>query len=391
MFDVAIVGARCAGATTAMLLARHGYRVLMLERAEFPRDTLSTLLIHLRGMELLARWGLLKDVLATGCPPLTELSFSAPGIRVEGSVPAEGDARMVCAPRRYALDEVLARAAVRAGAEFRPGVSVTGLHREDGAVAGVTCRAAGGRMTVERARLVIGADGRHSTVARLVGAPYTRWDGRLTRAWYTYWSGVEGASLRLFLGAGLGGAAIPTHDGLTLINVQLPVGHPTGERAERDRLYLDLLARASPELRDAVAAGARREDRLYCCGDLPNFFRRPYGEGWALVGDAVLHKDPMGAQGIADSFEQAALLGTCLGDALGDRERSAAALGRYAAALESRFAAPYEENLLHARLAESEQVMAGLRAVQDDPRFREAFLRTLSGATEKQNEVPRMA
>ncbi len=380
MFDVAIVGARCAGSTTAMLLARRGYRVLLLERSAFPHDTLSTLFIHLRGMELLAQWELLPDVLATGCPPLTTLSFTGAGIRVEGPLPAaDGEPRMVCAPRRYVLDDVLARGAVRAGVEFRQGVSVTGLHWEDGSVAGVVCRAPDGRARVERARLVIGADGRRSTVARLADAPYTRWDGRLTRAWYTYWDGLDDPSLRLFLGQGVGAAAIPTHDGLTLVNVQFPVDHPLGERRDRERLYLDLVGRAAPGLREAVA-GARRADRLHCCGDLPNFFRRSTGPGWALVGDAALHKDPLGAQGIADAFEQAALLDECLGDGLGDRGRTAAALERYAAALESRFTPPYEENLRHARLSDAERHMAALQEFRHHPGFRQGFLRALSGA-----------
>lgn len=380
MYDVAIVGARCAGAATAMLLARRGYRVLLLDRARFPQDTLSTLFIHMRGVALLERWGVREAVLGTGCPQLTEMSFAAPGVRIEGPVTPQGTVNAVCAPRRYALDAVLAEAAVRAGAEFRQRVSVNGLCLEDGVVTAVRHTVRNGRgEVVERARLVIGADGRHSTVARLAGAPYERRDGKLTRARYTYWSGIAGEAVRLFVAPGAGAAALPTQDGLTLVNVQDPVGTPGGAREDRQRGYLRLLERASPELRQLVAGG-RQEERLYSCSDLPNFFRRPWGPGWVLVGDAAYHKDPIGAQGIADAFEQAALLDDCLADGIADAERTRAGLRAYAAELVRRFTGPYEENLRYARLRMSEQELCWLREHQGDPAFRSAFLRSLSGA-----------
>ena len=378
VYDVIVVGARCSGAPTAMLLARHGYRVLLLDRARFPRDTLSTLYIHVTGAACLARWGLLEAVLATGCPPLTGLSFLAPGVRIEGPVPVLDGVGMGCAPRRYALDMVLAEAAVQAGAEFRQEVSVTGLHWEDGVVSGVRCRLPGGGETVERARLVIGADGRNSTVARLVGAPFLRYDGRLTRAWYAYWSGIADERLRLYTGRGAGAATLATGDGLSVVVVQFPRDGAPVAGQDRQRAYLDLVARASPELRQSLS-GACQEDRLYCCSDLPNFFRRPCGPGWALVGDAAHHKDPVGARGIADALQQAELLARVLAGVLGDRGRISAALRSYAAELGRRFTGAYENALQLARFQMSEQELDWLRRNQSDPAFRAAFLEALAG------------
>lgn len=371
MYDVIVVGARCAGAATAMLLARAGHRVLLLDRARFPSDTLSTLYIHQPGLALLARWGLLEEVLATGSPLLTSLSFTVPGARLAGPAPVLGSIAGGCAPRRYALDHLLVEAAVRAGAEFRPRSGVLALHWEGSAVAGVRC----GSGEIERARLVVGADGRNSTVARLVRAPFLRQDPKLTYACYSYWSGIPHQGMRLFVRQWAGTACVPTQDGLTLVAVQFSRTGPAV--TDRPRAYRELLRRTSPEL-DELIAGGRQEERLFCCADLPNFFRRPYGPGWVLVGDAAHHKDPIGARGITDAFVQAGLLAGHLDGPLDDGRRVTAALRRYARDLGDEFTTAYEDNLLSARL-DLDSYRAEMVANQHDPAYVAHFFRGYAG------------
>src|SRR4051794_26118744 len=164
-YDAIIVGARCAGAPTAMLLARQGFRVLLVDHATFPSDTLSTHVIHAPGVAALARWGLLDDVRATGCPAITDYSFDFGPFTISGtSHPVDGLSDAY-APRRTVLDKILVDAARAAGAEVREDCHVDEVIVENGRVAGVRV---GGR--VERARIVIGADGRNSRVAQAVGA-----------------------------------------------------------------------------------------------------------------------------------------------------------------------------------------------------------------------------
>ena len=170
-YDAIVVGARCGGAPTAMLLARKGYRVLLLDRAGFPSDTLSTHYIHQPGIARLARWGLLDRIVASNCPPVRQLLFDVGPFALAGTPPPADGVAEAYAPRRTVLDQILVDAAVAAGAELRPHFSVQELLTDGDRVTGVRGRAAGGVAVTERAHLVIGADGVRSLVARAVQAP----------------------------------------------------------------------------------------------------------------------------------------------------------------------------------------------------------------------------
>ena len=169
MYDVIVVGARCAGAPTAMLLARRGYRVLLADRATFPSDTLSTHFIKPPGVAMLRRWGLLDQVIASGCPPVPRFRFDYGPVVLAGSPPPLGGGAESYAPRRTILDTILVEAAAQAGAEVRPAFTVDGMLTEDQAVVGIRGHARGGAAVTERARLVVGADGRQ------LGGGHARW------------------------------------------------------------------------------------------------------------------------------------------------------------------------------------------------------------------------
>ena len=306
MYDAIIVGARAAGSPTAMLLARKGHRVLLVDRATFPSDTLSTHYIHQPGVARLRRWGLLDRVIATGCPPSRGLTFDVGPFALSGTPPPSDGVVEGYAPRRTVLDALLLEAAAEAGAEVRTRFPVDELVYEDDTVVGIKSGGA-----VERARIVIGADGRNSFVARAVQAP--EYDARpgLACAYYTYWGGIDGGDVELYPREGLmvmGGAA--THDDLKIVIVFWPRDEFHAVRADIERSFQDALSLAPP-LAERLAAG-ERADRFYGVGELPFWYRKPYGPGWALVGDAGYHKDPITAQGITDAFRDAELLADAL-------------------------------------------------------------------------------
>ena len=157
MYDVIIVGARVAGAPTAMLLARRGLKVLVVDRATFPSDTLSTHQVQLPGVARLARWGVLDSVLAAGTPVTRDVRFDQGDAVIAGRYPGYQGVEAMCSPRRTLLDRVLVDAARAAGAEVRENFAVDEI-LGDGPVTGIRGREKGAPAVTEQARLVIGAD-----------------------------------------------------------------------------------------------------------------------------------------------------------------------------------------------------------------------------------------
>lgn len=296
-YDAIVVGARVAGSPTAMLLARAGHRVLMVDRATFPSDTLSTHVIHVPGVAALARWGLLDELTATGCPPIGRYTFDFGAFTLDGTTaPVEG-IDVAYAPRRTVLDTILVDAARDAGAEVRENCNVDEVLVESGTVVGVRC---GDR--VERAAIVIGADGRSSRVAKDVGAVDEHAKPRLQYAYFTYFSGLPTEGLETFIRPDRGFACAPTNAGQTMVVVGWPYAEARAYKADVEGNFLQTLGLA-PSLAERVAAATR--EAPFLGGAVPAWLRKPYGAGWALVGDAAHLKDPITAQGISDGFRDA--------------------------------------------------------------------------------------
>jgi flavin-dependent dehydrogenase len=327
MYDAIVVGARCAGSPTAMLLARKGYRVLLVDKARFPSDTLSVHYIHQPGIARLKRWGLLDAVVASNCPPVRTQRFDAGPFALTGAPPPASGVADGYSPRRTVLDKLLIDAAAAAGAEVRERFMVDGLVMDGDRVTGVRGHTAGGAIVTEQARIVVGADGLHSRVARIVGAPAYEIRPALTCAYYAYWSDVPTAGVELYARPDRMILAGPTNDDQTLVIIYWPQTAFREVRADIAGNFLQALDLA-PGLSERVRAG-RRAERFRGTADLPNLFRTPCGPGWALVGDAGYHKDPITAQGITDAFRDAELLAEAIDDGFSGRRTLADALADY--------------------------------------------------------------
>jgi flavin-dependent dehydrogenase len=378
MYDVIVVGARCAGSPTAMLLARRGYRVLVVDRATFPSDTLSTHFLHLSGTGLLERWGLLDRVRESGCPSVRELVFDVGPLRLIGSPVPAGDVDEMFCCRRTVLDQVLVNGAVAAGAEVRQGFSVEGVLHEAGRVVGITGRDSRGRAVTERAAIVIGADGRRSLVARAVGAAEYDAVAPLAGYYYSYWSGLDAQRVEFYPRDGRVAGVLPTNDGLTCLVVGCRQADFAAFRRDPEGFMQEVFD-AVPELAARVRT-ARREERLRGAGDLRNFFRRPWGAGWALVGDAGCHKDPILGQGISDAFRDADFLAEAVNAGLSGAERMPVALASYERRRNDVELPRYQYNLQHAALDPPTPELAALfGALKQNPYEARRFFGTYAG------------
>jgi flavin-dependent dehydrogenase len=314
-YDAIVVGARCAGASTAMLLARRGLRVLVVERARYGSDTLSTLALMRGAVLQLLRWGVLERVRDTGAPAIRSTSFQYGDETIELAIKARDGVEALYAPRRKVLDALLEDAAVAAGAEIWHGVRLIDVMRtKEGRVSGAIIEDSGRGLLQVEAEIVIGADGARSTLARLVGAEMTRTGRHASGVVYGFWSGLgQRGNAWSFSSSnggngGSGAGAIATHDGETLVFASVSAGRFHAEiQRDIERGFQRVLRECAPELARRVA-GATRLGVLRGFAGQVGFFRKCYGPGWALVGDAGYFKDPITAHGMTDALRDAELL-----------------------------------------------------------------------------------
>ena len=312
-YDAIVIGARCAGSPVSMLLARNGLKVLTVDRATFPSDTISTHLIHPPGMEALKRWGLHDAVANSNCPPISTYFVDFGPVQISGH-PGTHQAPSAYGPRRTVLDKILVDAASKAGAEVREGFSVEEIVIEDGKVVGIRGHDRNGTTVTEKARIVIGADGRHSTLARAVKPAQYNEKPILESSYYSYWSGLPmNGRFETYMREDRAFAAWPTNDDLTLVVGGWPYAQFETNKHDVEGNFMAMFNRA-PEFGDRIR-GAKREDKLYGTA-VSGYFRKPFGPGWALVGDAGYNKDYITAQGISDAFRDAELCASAIYDSL---------------------------------------------------------------------------
>lgn len=327
-YDVIVIGARVAGAPTAMLLARSGHRVLMVDRATMPSDTVSTHAVLRTGVLQLSRWGLLEEVIAAGTPPVRQITLGFGDERVPFDVRPACGVDTFYAPRRFILDDILAGAAEGSGVEFRQGVRMLDVLRDDdGRVRGVEL-GDGPRRSPVTARIVVGADGVRSRLADLVGAKEYSWHPPLNSVHYAYYSGIDAPGFWFQFTPGVNAGLVPTNGGETLVFAGRPKAHFDRFQSDPDGELGRLLRRAGDDLADLVAGGERVSQYRGTRG-LRGHIRQAWGPGWALVGDAGYTKDPISAHGISDALRDAELCARAVDVALRQPEHEAEALARY--------------------------------------------------------------
>jgi 2-polyprenyl-6-methoxyphenol hydroxylase-like FAD-dependent oxidoreductase len=363
MYDVIMVGARCAGSPLAMLLAGKDHRVLLVDRNTFPSDIMSTHYIQPEGVRRLQQWGLYDAMMATNCPTIPSIVLTLAGTRlVPPHDPAMPDA--IC-PRRTVLDKILVDAARAAGAEVREGFSVQEIIVEDGIVRGIRGRNSDGTPAEERAHVTVGADGQHSLVARAVQAREYDTHPAFTCGYYSYFSGIplENNRAEAYVGNDAGVLAFPTNDGLTCIGAGGPREIFHAYRADIEGTFIRLVEQASPAFADRIRA-AKREERWIGTADTHNYFRQPYGPGWALCGDAGYHKDFVTGLGISDAFRDAEFLFRALDAGLSGREPLEQALAAYQKRRDEVAKPMYDMTVSFARFPSMEQFVSNMRGAQ---------------------------
>jgi flavin-dependent dehydrogenase len=343
-YDVVVVGGRVAGASTAMLLARAGARVALVDRASYGSDTVSTHGFMRAGVMQLSRWGLLDEVAAAGTPPVRRTLFHyADGESEQVSIRSSGGVDALYAPRRRVLDRILVDAAEEAGAEVWHEATVTALLRDEGGrVSGVRGQDRSGRTVELGAALTVGADGIRSTVADQAGAPFVRRGRSRSAVLYRYYADTRAMGYEWGYGVGGGAGFIPTNDGLTCVFVAAtPARVRALRRGGSEHAFAALLAQTAPRLADRVAS-AEPAGRLHGWAGTPGFVRRSWGPGWALVGDAGYFKDPITMHGMTDALRDAELLADEILETLTGVVPEAVALARYQATRERLSSRLYE-------------------------------------------------
>src|SRR5688572_26487315 len=353
MYDAIVIGARCAGSPTAMLLARRGFKVLLVDKATFPSDTISTHILWPHGAEVLGRWGLIQRLAATGVPPICRrMTFDVGPFALRGTIP---------------------------DADVREGFTVDELLVADDTVIGIRGHAKGTKSIEERARIVIGADGVNSFVARTVRAPEYDAEPVAACAYYSYFSGLRQDDIELYVREHVAFGGAPTNGGLDLVMVNWPTrDFPTIRNDVDGHVWRAL--EAAPDFLARVREG-RREEKWYGTAGVPGYLRKPYGKGWVLVGDASYNRDPITAQGISDAFIDAEALVETLSTWLSGNDVFDDRLAVHESARNERVRPMYEFTTHLAALEppppEMQALFGALRGNQDATN---AFLSAITGA-----------
>ena len=360
-----------------MLLARKGYRVLLVDRATFPSDTISTHVVHPLAISALRRWGLAEALAATGCPPIATYAFHF-GKFVLAGTPGTADEPIAYCPRRIILDKLLLDAAAAAGAEIREDFLVEEIVAEDGRVVGIRGRSNQGTRVTERAAVVVGADGRNSIVADAVAPLKYHERPALLAPYYMYYSGLPMAGrYETYMLRNRGLAVAPTHDGLTIVIVAWPYSEFAANKHDLESSVLQVMELA-PEFAERVRA-AKRETRVFGI-PTPNYFRKPYGPGWALVGDAGYIRDPITAQGIRDAFRDAEVCALALDQSFSGASSYEDAMGNYQQSRDANVMSMYEFTCQFATLQPPPPEMRQLyRAMRGNQQAMDGFARMNAG------------
>ncbi len=380
-YDVIVIGARCAGSSLAMLLARVGARVLLVDRANFPSDTFNGHYIQAAGVRMLETWGLLDRLLTPGgARPVRRVGLDFGDIAFEGTPRwANGEAAFSLAPRRHRLDALLVSAAASAGAEVREGFAVDSLLREDDRVVGIRGHDGGGAVE-EHAEIVVGADGLRSLVAATTGARAYECILPQTCIYYSHWADLPTDEIHVWLYPGRYVLTFPTDANLTCVAAGW-----THAEFSRVRNNVEAEFSAALELVPAFAArvrDARRVEPFRGTADLPMYLREPFGPGWALVGDAGCRVDPLTGEGITDALRDAGLLAEAISTGLGGQPTLQDTLAEYQRRRDAAVTPIYRYTAERARLEPltSDQWHL-LSAVERDQHAADAFVGLTAGTT----------
>ena len=312
-YDVIIVGARVAGSILATRLGQFGHRVLLLEKANFPSDTLSTSFFRAPALRVFEKIGVLDEVRAAA-PPLGILWNYIDGHVLSGPVDAvEEHLRFFLCERRITLDWILFQRVERERkVEIRLEAKVKDLIWRDGRVSGVRWSEPDG-MCEASARVVVGADGFYSTLAKALAPAYETFVPVQRCMYYTYFQGLdsldEPTAEHHFVGNTLA-YIFPTDANLTLVALSLPISDFRvfkKEPLKRLQAHLESLPLLAPRL-----GKAQIQTEISGSGNIPCYQRVPYGPGWALVGDAHQVMDPWSGMGIDHATTHADFLADVL-------------------------------------------------------------------------------
>ena len=382
MYDAIVIGARCAGAPTAQRLADKGHKVLLVDKAYFPSGKrLSTHTIFTPGVAEMKKLGALERIEAASTPRFEAIEMNFGPFSVVTSPPPQDGISFANGPRRHLIDNALVECATEAGAEFRDGFEVAEILQEDGRVVGIRGRdRRSGKEITEKARIVIGADGINSILARTVDPPRYKETATRSGIVFSYWSGVpveHGATIyfrpdRLF-------AVQLTNDGLTTVMEYVPIAEYHEFCDDIEGNFMRDWRTHVPDFYEQIMAG-RREERWAGTGYQPNYMRKPSGPGWALIGDAEIHHDSNNPSGITYALINSGFLADAIHQGLSGEKPLDEAVAGYEQRRNDRWTAHYDFVVGGAGLEPPPpEAQALIGAMPDKPQLASEFLGFVEG------------